>query len=168
LSRTFLSTGVVDGKIYAIGGTNQKNGVNDYTALQTVEEYDPAKDKWTNKPDMPTARGGCAAAVMNGGIYLFGGGNRQELNPTVEEYDPATDSWTQKTDIPTPRVWPSANVVKGKIYVIGGANWTRVGLSTVEEYTPEGLGKSVSPTGKLPTKWGELRTEGIVGFSQIP
>jgi hypothetical protein len=41
----------VNGKIYAIGGSS---GV----AISTVEEYDPATDKWTKKADTPTAKWG--------------------------------------------------------------------------------------------------------------
>ena len=77
--RAMLSTSVVNGKIYAFGGTNQKLGVNDFPTLPTVEEYDPAKDKWTKKGDMPIARGGCSAGVVSGKIYLIGGGNRQNI-----------------------------------------------------------------------------------------
>ncbi len=158
--RIYLSTSVLNGKIYAIGGTHQMNAANNYNALPTVEEYDPVKDKWAKMADMPVARCGCFASVVNGRIYLAGGGDRQAFNPTLEEYDPATGIWTQKADMLTPRVWASASVVNGKIYVIGGSSGA-TGGSTVEEYTPEDLGQqgSVSPTGKLPAKWGKLRTE---------
>ena len=48
-----LSTCVVDGKIYAIGGAGPV-----YQALGTVEVYDPATDSWdTTKTRMPTASG---------------------------------------------------------------------------------------------------------------
>ncbi len=40
--RSWFSTSVVDGKIYAIGGWNGGN-------TPTLEEYDPATDTWTKK-----------------------------------------------------------------------------------------------------------------------
>ena len=43
-ARAGLSTSVVSGKIYAIGGEGG-----------TVEEYNPVTDTWTKKTRMPTA-----------------------------------------------------------------------------------------------------------------
>ena len=68
-ARFGLSTSVVDGKIYTIGGGQSPYG----TYLSTVEAYDPATDTWTRKTDMPTHRSGHAVAVVNGKIYVIGG-----------------------------------------------------------------------------------------------
>jgi N-acetylneuraminic acid mutarotase len=51
-ARTFLSTCVVDDKIYAVGGIPTKT----WPAFSTVEEYDPVTDTWTKKGDMPVPR----------------------------------------------------------------------------------------------------------------
>jgi N-acetylneuraminic acid mutarotase len=133
-ARVGVSTCVVDGKIYAVGGAESSD-----VFLSTVEEYDPATDTWTRKTDMPTVRSSAATSVVNGKIYVMGGApGRAITTPTVEEYDPATDTWTKKADMPTSRSFFSASVVKGKIYAVGG--WTeipeRLVLSTVEEYDP--------------------------------
>jgi len=97
---------------------------------------------WVQKADMPTPRWAPTSAVVNGKIYVIGGGSDEtdfEYLSTVEEYDPATDTWTTKADMPTARGWtsPSSAVVDGKIYVIGGddgsADWS---TPTVEEYDP--------------------------------
>ena len=134
-------TGVVDGKIYVIGGAGPV-----YQALRTVELYDPATDTWTAKSEMPTARQGLSTSVVNGKIYAIGGGvsssaaySSVETFSTVEEYDPATDTWTTKSPIPTARGWHSANVVDGKIYIIGGSQASgpeRNHVLTVEVYDP--------------------------------
>jgi hypothetical protein len=80
-----LSTSVVDGKIYAIGGASPV-----YQALRTVEEYDPATDAWTTKSEMPTARQGLSTSTVDGKIYAIGGMARWigTALGTVEEYDP--------------------------------------------------------------------------------
>ena len=91
--------------------------------------------KWTRKTDMPTARSGPSASVVDGKIYVIGGGEDEALS-IVEEYDPATDTWTKKADMPTARAILSTSVVKGKIYAIGGADNAMVALSIVEEYNP--------------------------------
>ena len=118
-----LSTCVVDGKIYAIGGASPV-----YQASRTVEEYDPVTDTWTTKSQMPTARQGLSTSVVNGKIYAIGGGaasssaySAVKTFSTVEEYDPATDTWTTKSEMPTARGFHSASVVEGRIYVIGGS-----------------------------------------------
>jgi len=131
-ARTVLYTSVVNGKIYAIGGTMAYGG----PGLSAVEEYDPATDTWTKKTDMPTARRMPSTSVVNGKIYAIGGGNDENLS-TVEEYNPATDTWTKKADMPTARRSHAASVVNGKIYVIGGyVVQGPARLSTVEEYDP--------------------------------
>ncbi|MBN1294557.1 MAG: T9SS type A sorting domain-containing protein [Candidatus Latescibacteria bacterium] len=128
--------GVVNGKIYAIGGA-----VGDYECISTVEEYDPATDTWTTKAPMPTARVYHASCSVNGKIYTVGGGTRNSGSPIVlgmvEEYDPATDTWTTKADIPTPRWGHSVCAVNGKIYAIGGLlDWFETYTGSVEEYDP--------------------------------
>ena len=134
-ARSCLSTSVVNGKIYAIGGIKNANSA----PLSTVEEYNPQTDTWTTKSNMPTARISLFTSVVNGKIYAIGGGPRVYGSglSTVEEYDPVSDTWTTKSDMPTARFALSATEVNGKIYAIGGK--PRHGaspLSTVEEYDP--------------------------------
>ncbi len=113
------------------------------TTVITVGKIAKADSVWTRKSDMPTPRWGNTSAVVNGKIYVIGGGvsePEERILSTVEEYDPATDTWTRKADIPTARGWmsPSSAVVDGKIYVIGGDTFDgdyRT-IPTVEEYDP--------------------------------
>jgi RNA polymerase sigma factor (sigma-70 family) len=156
-ARFNVSTIVMNGEIYAMGGIPVIT--RPWHALSTVEVYNPAKDKWTKKADMPTARNGHCTGAVNGKIYVIGGMLDEEtLFSTVEVYDPVTDKWMEKANMPTGRFTFSASVVDEKIYAIGG--WTAQDLlSTVEEYTPEGWPFAVSPNGKLPTKWGMIKAK---------
>jgi len=78
-----LATGVVNGKIYAIGG-----GLPSGTPYTNVEQYDPMTDSWIIKSPMPTPRRAFAASVVNGKIYAIGGvGIGAAALKTVEEYD---------------------------------------------------------------------------------
>ncbi len=70
-ARQGLSTSVVNGKIYAIGGGASSNMGTE--TFSTVEEYDPATDRWTTKSEMPTARGFHSAGMVDGKIYVIGG-----------------------------------------------------------------------------------------------
>jgi len=132
--RLALSTVVVNGKIYAIGGVTDENLVS----ISTMEVYDAVRRTWTKKADMPTPRSLFGASVVNGKIYVIGGWVNQGNTFTagVEEYDPATDRWTKKTDMPTPRATLSTSVVNGKIYAIGGGDGVSAEFSNVEMYDP--------------------------------
>ena len=82
--RSALSSSVVNGKIYAIGGDK-------FPGHPTEEEYDPVADKWTAIADMPTSRRWLSTSVVNGKIYAIGGCAEQEILGTVEVYDTGFD-----------------------------------------------------------------------------
>jgi hypothetical protein len=98
--RDALYTSVVNGKIYAIGGRSLDAQGNEVFE-KTVEEYDPIKDTWTKKADMPTARWKLSTCVMDEKIYAIGSWTAQNLLSTVEEY--------------TPEGWPFAVSPNGKL-----------------------------------------------------
>jgi N-acetylneuraminic acid mutarotase len=131
-ARSLVVAGVVEDKIYAIGG-GPRNG----PIYSSVEQYDPAADTWTQKAKVPTPRSGFDAAVANGKIYVMGG--CEVLGPylgVVEEYDPAADTWnTNRARMPTPRFFFTCGVVDGKIYAIGGGDASGAKLA-VEAYDP--------------------------------
>jgi N-acetylneuraminic acid mutarotase len=115
-ARSGFGVAVVDGKIYAIGGSN-----GSYLAVN--EMYDPATDTWTAKKSMPTPRHSFGIAVYQNKIYVIGGsiGNLLSCLKTTEVYDTLTDTWETKSEIPFEgRSSFCANVVNGKIYLIGG------------------------------------------------
>src|SRR6266576_1225796 len=68
--RSSLSSGVVNGILYAVGGIAASTAI-----VATNEAYDPATDTWTTKAPMPTARAGLAVGVVNGIVYAIGGEN---------------------------------------------------------------------------------------------
>lgn len=135
--RMWLSTAVVNGKIYAIGGLDRYLG----KVLRTVEVYDPVSDSWAKQADMPTARRSLSATVVDGKIYVIGGTDTPCCPPSklfslVEEYDPNVNVWKKKTDMPTPRISASLCILDGRIYTIGGCGLNS-GLQAVEVYHPK-------------------------------
>jgi len=92
-ARGGFGVAVVNGKIYAIGGSNNA------TQLAVNEEYNPVTDTWTTKAPMPTARSGFAIAVYENRIYCIGGTTGDSVNVVsgftgvTEVYDPETDTW---------------------------------------------------------------------------
>jgi hypothetical protein len=117
-ARSFLNLAAVNGKIYAIGGSTRSG--DQWSAVCTNEEYDPATDTWTFKASMPTPRTGFATAVYQNKIYCIGGKTGSGYTGVNEVYDPATNTWETKTSMPTARTGLRANVASGKVYLIGG------------------------------------------------
>jgi len=127
VARGGLGVAVVNGKIYAIGGSTESG----YSTLisgivDTNEEYDPLTDTWTFKESMPTPRARFAIAVYQNKIYCIGGTTSHSKETGYvytganEVYDPATDTWETKSSMPTARNTLQASVVNGEIYLIGG------------------------------------------------
>lgn len=140
-ARWFLTTTVFNGKIYSMGGMGGKP--DSLTGSAAVERYDPPTNTWTKMADMPTPRGGLAAAVVGGKIVAFGGAADPALPPlaTVEAYDPTSNTWTKAHDMPEARDGLATGQVNGKVYLIGGAGYNpttfeRISSSSVEEYNP--------------------------------
>jgi N-acetylneuraminic acid mutarotase len=105
------------------------------TTVMFINAGSARADTWTRKANMPTARLGPKAEVVNGKIYVISGvyANLRK----VEEYDPATDTWAAKADLPTSRALSVTGTVNGKIYVIGGeGSLGGSARATVEEYDP--------------------------------
>ncbi len=131
-----FAIGVVNNKIYAIGGYQWGLGGQ----LDTVEEYNPATDSWTTKTSMPTGRKNLAAAVFDNKIYAIGGGSGSIVKSldVNEVYDPSTDSWSTKAPMLTPRYGLAVSVADQRIYAIGGY-WAEPGRqyqNVNEEYDP--------------------------------
>jgi hypothetical protein len=88
------------------------------------EIYDPATGTWTHGPDLPTARSGLMAGVLDGHGHVTGG-ESLSLGRTFgehEAYDPTTARWTALAGLPTPRHGLASAVVGGRWYVIGGGS----------------------------------------------
>jgi N-acetylneuraminic acid mutarotase len=125
-ARSWFGVAVVDGKIYAIGGTNGTH------RLDVNEMYDPATDTWTTKKSMPTARAGLAIAVYQNKIYVIGGiigdssPSYSGYTGVNEVYDPLTDTWETMEPMPLARASLDANVVGDKIFLVCGIKYCDV------------------------------------------
>ncbi|HEX7313413.1 MAG TPA: kelch repeat-containing protein, partial [Pyrinomonadaceae bacterium] len=134
-ARYNLAAGVIDGKLYAVGGYDPGVGYTNELAA-----YDPASNSWATLAPMPTGRYALAAVALNGKLYAVGGGCAGCGSPSsgysrdLEAYDPASNSWTRLAPMPTGRYNIAAAALGGKLYVLGGA---RGGvLDTVDVYDP--------------------------------
>jgi N-acetylneuraminic acid mutarotase len=130
-------TGVVNGKIYIIGGLSGSQAVN------TVLEYEPSSDTWTDLTSvspLPTPRDHFMAGVIDGKIYCPGG-RQVALDALVdvhEVFDPATRNWTTAARMPTPRAGFIGVTLGPEFLAIGGegADNTLGVFSQNEAYNP--------------------------------
>ena len=91
-----LGVVAVNGKIYAVGGLSNSDGV-----VGINERYNPKTDKGVTLEPMPTSRYNFAIAEYQGKIYCAGGTNSTgSLCSIIEVYDPATNEWSTKASLP--------------------------------------------------------------------
>ena len=161
-ARGVSAVSVVDGKIYVIGGVGWPQIPNHPgPPLSSVEVYDPKNNRWTEIAEMPTSKALHTASVIDGKIYVIGGGfwdnDRFIYLSTVEIYDPETDGWTREPDMPTRRSGHRTEVVNGNIYIFGGSNDAFKPLTTVDVYGTVEVPRSVDPMGKLMQTWKAIK-----------
>jgi N-acetylneuraminic acid mutarotase len=123
--RNHAFSGVVNGKIYVIGGRTGHGFILSATNTNVVEEYDPVSNMWSiPKERMPTARSGGASGSDGRRIYVAGG----EVTTTalvgayraVQAYDPATNSWTALPSMPMPRHGVAGAVIGNRFHLVSG------------------------------------------------
>ncbi|EGW06996.1 Kelch-like protein 3 [Cricetulus griseus] len=88
--RSSVGVGVVEGKLYAVGGYDGASR----QCLSTVEQYNPATNEWIYVADMSTRRSGAGVCAVNGLLYVVGGDDGSCNLASVEYYNPVTDKWT--------------------------------------------------------------------------
>ncbi len=124
--RNHAVAGVVNGRIYVIGGRVGGAFVSSGSSnVGVVEEYDPAADAWGSpKARMPSARSAMAAAVYQEKIYVSGGEGQDYRSMftwrAFEAYDPAANSWTTLPSMPVSRHGLAGAVVGNRLHMVSG------------------------------------------------
>ena len=155
--RLSFGIGVVDGKIYVMGGANF---FENQWRLDHVEVYDSDTDVWHNHPSLLTRRDGFETAVVEDSIYVIGGRGWPSIAQngphlaTIEVYEPG-NRWRKKTDLLNLRYAFSTVVVNNEIYLIGGLAGIQLDehVGTVEVYNPKydrWRRRTPMPTGNTP------------------
>lgn len=124
-----LGVGVIDGLIYAVGGSAGTEYYN------TVERYEPENDFWRHVATMHKSRLGVGVAVVNRLLYAVGGFDGSHRLKSVERYNPDEDSWTFVAEMSTARSGAGVACLKQFIYVVGG--YDNCQLQTAERYDTE-------------------------------
>jgi N-acetylneuraminic acid mutarotase len=113
-ARAGLAAAGLDGKLYAVGGSEPTNGL-----LSRVEIYDPEARTWQDGPPLPDGREDHVAAATGGKLYVIGG-VAHTLRADVFIFDPRTNGWTTGAPMPTPRRSFAVAVDGPRIWCIAG------------------------------------------------
>uniref|UniRef100_A0A8C9XMJ4 Kelch-like ECH-associated protein 1a n=1 Tax=Sander lucioperca TaxID=283035 RepID=A0A8C9XMJ4_SANLU len=127
IPRNRVGVGVVDGCIYAVGGSQGSTHHN------TVERWDPESNRWSLVCPMSVARLGAGVAACGGALYVVGGYDGQNRWNTAEKYQSDTNTWHQLAPMSTIRSGLGLVCVNSHLYAIGGYDG-RSQLCSVERY----------------------------------
>ncbi|MGH8621531.1 MAG: Kelch repeat-containing protein [Burkholderiales bacterium] len=125
-ARNHAFIGVVNDKIYVLGGRVGAAFITRASNTGIVEEYDPATDQWGPlKASMPNPRSAGASGTFKGRIYTAGGEERstgpwQRTFRAVEAFDPAANRWSVLPDMTYPRHGLAGDIVNGKFHLVSG------------------------------------------------
>ena len=122
--------------------------VGGMTALTAGAGADVAME-WAPLPPLPLARGGHAAACLDGRLVLLGGTNwtdgQKQWLARVDAYSPADGAWEAGAELPRPLAYAATAARGRKLWLVGGtdgtatlrtvrtAGWRREGLAVAEE-----------------------------------
>jgi non-specific serine/threonine protein kinase len=134
--RYIFTTGVVDDRLYVIGGIgtvdDMPQGSQDWEYKDYVQVYDVMNDTWSSAAPEPQPTGGAASCTLGSRIYVFGG----DVSNTTTIYDAGTDTWSEATPPPVERNAHSCVAVGEVFYLLGGRVASGGELATVERYDP--------------------------------
>jgi non-specific serine/threonine protein kinase len=88
--------------------------------LAAFEVFDPAAGTWSTLPDLPTRRGGLAAAATCNGQVVAIGGEAEATFAEVEAFDVGTGQWRMLPDLPTPRHGLGVVAIGATLYTLEG------------------------------------------------
>src|ERR1700694_182736 len=124
--RNHATAGVVNGKVYVIGGRVGGAFVSSGSSnVGVVEEYDPAADLWgAPKARMPSARSAMASGVLGGRIHVTGGEGQDYRSMftfrALEAYDPATNTWATLPSMPVSRHGLAGGALGNRLHMVSG------------------------------------------------
>ena len=128
-AKDHMSSAVLGGKIYAIGGEHGHDEL--HLQRSTVHVYDPGTNAWTELAPLPFAKSHIEAGTfVSDGKIIMAGGQVDNFQPTnnVVAYDPAANAWT--TLAPLPRTLQGAIVQRVGDQIV-------IALGGVQTYQPQ-------------------------------
>jgi len=116
------------GKLYTLGG--RARGRGSFTA---AEAFDPRTGRWETLPDLPTRRGGLAAAATGNGFVVAVGGEGEATFEQAEAFDVRARQWRSLPPLPTPRHGLGVVGVGTVLYTLAGGPRPGLHVSAASE-----------------------------------
>lgn len=122
--RAYVSTAVVAGKIYVIGGLRGPR----MEAYDSILAYNPRTDEWTKETELSTGRFAAAAGVCGDTVIVTGGLSESFslLRRDAWLYNTITGAWSQVAAPKFGRAGVAAVNAGGRLFAIGGSGESRV------------------------------------------
>ncbi|XP_078493078.1 kelch-like protein 26 [Ciona intestinalis] len=96
-----------EGKWKSLKPMNEgRSGLSGGDELISAERFNIRTNTWTNVGSLNHKRYGSCACVVNGKIYVIGGGYG-DASTSIEAYDATINEWKIKTNMETPRRFAS-------------------------------------------------------------
>ena len=130
----------IDGRLVVVGGRG-----NDDLSMDTVEQFDPLRDRWTSLPSLPLGAGGLAVTATPDVVLAIGGGDDEEqwVTPAAWALAPGDSKWRRLADLNVSRHGHAAAAVDSGVFVFGGAPCPGYGRTESVEFLPQAWVDSV-------------------------
>ncbi|MEM3881249.1 MAG: hypothetical protein QXD19_05840 [Candidatus Bathyarchaeia archaeon] len=144
--RAYFAIAAYKNKIYCIGGaagfyildkSTGLEGFYGYVMSAANEVYDTVTDTWETKRPLPYTEVHLQASVVNGKIYVVGGG-------FTYVYDPENNSWELKKQAPLSHPWPV--VLDNRLVVTGEDSSEQQGIAIYDAKNDNWSRGASSPT----------------------
>lgn len=145
-----VTAGIIGERIYIPGGMTADGQVTD-----RLEVYDPRRNSWEEKSNLPIRLSDYALATFGGNLYLFGGWDGFRQSDIALKYDPEKDEWSDLSRLPKPLTSVDAIQIGNKIVIIGQAEMSNSKLDLISYYPDRDL------TGEDP--WEEGGSMSVAG-----
>jgi len=140
------------GLVFAIGGLNAS-----FRGVRSVFAFDPSRNVWERKADMPQGRGAMGIAVIDDKIYAAGGQDGSTSFADFNVYHALEDRWESLPSMPTARNHLAAASVEGIFYAVGGRDGELFG--TLEGY--ESASRKWVELAPMPTARGGIAAAAV-------
>ena len=129
--------------IFVVGGINSFDLETTNSILQMIQQYDPQKNCWTGRTNIPLPLRDCGVTSLDGYVYVIGGTEMDfsldfmEVTARCHRYDVAKNEWNQIAGMLTPRTDFATVVLNKVLYAVGGVDNLGHTLSSMEFYNVE-------------------------------
>lgn len=162
-------------QLYVAGGMDSH-----FRPLDSVVRLDWSTRAWEVLPPLSVARGGAAAVVVEGRLYILGGEVNGRALREAECYDPVAGTWEILPPMNVGRVKPAVAVCDGYIYLMGGLDDSKP-MRSAERFNTKTRIWEVLPcmhraryasvasstSGRVHIFAGELTDDGLAASSEI-